>query len=144
MTVMFFSRFGNQATKGRPPRWEPLASYVSEAVEANIPIENDGSYEDFKTALLAGKYDLANAGPLAAIRSGEIDVIFERISPEQIELLDAQDPIDVIQGPEFTTQMINFDVTRAPFDDIAVRQAIEATEQEIMPGEGPLMGMEFQ
>ncbi len=66
-----------------------------------------------------------DAGPLAAIRSGEIDVIFERISPEQIELLDAQDPIDVIQGPEFTTQMINFDVTRAPFDDVAVRQAID-------------------
>ncbi|MFP5332858.1 MAG: ABC transporter substrate-binding protein [Acidimicrobiia bacterium] len=65
-----------------------------------------------------------DSGPLAAIRSGEIDVIFERISPEQIQLLDAQDPIDVIQGPEFTTQMVNIDVTRAPFDDVAVRQAI--------------------
>lgn len=65
-----------------------------------------------------------DAGPLAAIRSGEIDVIFERISPEQIELLDAQDPIDVSVGPEFTTQMINFDVTKAPFDDVAVRQAV--------------------
>ena len=54
-----------------------------------------------------------DAGPLAAIRSGEIDVIFERISPEQIELLDAQDPIDVVQGPEFTTQMINYDATQA-------------------------------
>lgn len=66
-----------------------------------------------------------DSGPLAAIRSGEIDVIFERISPEQIELLDAQDPIDVAQGPEFTTQMINYDVTQAPFDDVAVRQAID-------------------
>ncbi len=65
-----------------------------------------------------------DSGPLAAIRSGEIDVIFERISPEQIELLDAADPIDVVQGPEFTTQMINFDVSKAPFDDVAVRQAI--------------------
>jgi peptide/nickel transport system substrate-binding protein len=65
-----------------------------------------------------------DSGPLAAIRSGEIDVIFERISPEQIELLDAADPIDVVQGPEFTTQMINFDVTKAPLDDVAVRQAI--------------------
>ena len=65
-----------------------------------------------------------DSGPLAAIRSGEIDVIFERISPEQIDLLDSQDPIDVSQGPEFTTQMINFDVTKPPFDDVAVRQAI--------------------
>ena len=66
-----------------------------------------------------------DAGALAAIRSGEVDVIFERISPEQIELLDAQDPLDISQGPEFTTQMINYDVTKAPFDDIAVRQAID-------------------
>ena len=65
-----------------------------------------------------------DAGPLAAIRSGEIDAIFELITPEQIEVLDAQDPIDVLQGPEFTTQMINFDVTKPPFDDLAVRQAI--------------------
>ena len=65
-----------------------------------------------------------DAGPLAAIRSNEIDVIFERVSPEQIDLLDSQDPIDIAQGPEFTTQMINFDVTKAPFDDVAVRQAI--------------------
>lgn len=65
-----------------------------------------------------------DTGALSAIRSGEIDVMFERVSPEQIELLDAQDPLDIAQGPEFTTQMINFDVTKAPFDDVAVRQAI--------------------
>ncbi|NNF63824.1 MAG: hypothetical protein HKN07_06150 [Acidimicrobiia bacterium] len=66
-----------------------------------------------------------DSGALAAIRSGEVDVIFERVSPEQIELLDAQDPLDISQGPEFTTQMINFDASKAPFDDLAVRQAIE-------------------
>lgn len=66
-----------------------------------------------------------DAGALAAIRSGEVDVIFERISPEQIELLDAQDPLEISQGPEFTTQMINYDTTLAPFDDVAVRQAID-------------------
>lgn len=66
-----------------------------------------------------------DAGALAAIRSQEVDVIFERVSPEQIELLDSQDPLDISQGPEFTTQMINFDVSKAPFSDLAVRQAIE-------------------
>ncbi len=65
-----------------------------------------------------------DAGALAAIRSGEVDVGFERVSPEQIELLDAQDPLDVVQGPEFTTQMINIDVSKPPFDDLAVRQAV--------------------
>lgn len=66
-----------------------------------------------------------DAGALAAIRSGEVDVIFERVSPEQIDLLDSQDPLDISQGPEFTTQMINFDAGKAPWNDLAVRQAIE-------------------
>lgn len=65
-----------------------------------------------------------DASALAAIRSGEVDVGFDRVSPEQIELLDAQDPLDVAQGPEFTTQMINIDVSKPPFDDLAVRQAV--------------------
>lgn len=65
-----------------------------------------------------------DAGAQAAIRTGEVDVIFERIPPEQIDLLDTQDPLDVVLGPEFTTQMINYDVTKRPFDDVAVRQAI--------------------
>ncbi len=66
-----------------------------------------------------------DSGALAAIRSGEVDVIFERVSPEQISLLDAQDPLDISQGPEFTTQMINFDASKRPFDDLAVRQAMQ-------------------
>ena len=65
-----------------------------------------------------------DAGALAAIRTGEVDVIFERIPPEQIDLLDSQDPLDVVLGPEFTTQMINYDASIRPFDDLAVRQAI--------------------
>ncbi len=66
-----------------------------------------------------------DAGAQAAIRTGEVDVIFERIPPEQINLLDAADPLEIALGPEFTTQMINYDVTKPPFDDIAVRKAID-------------------
>ena len=65
-----------------------------------------------------------DAGAQAAIRTGEVDVIFERIPPEQIDLLDAQDPLDIALGPEFSTQMINYDASKRPFDDVAVRQAI--------------------
>jgi peptide/nickel transport system substrate-binding protein len=65
-----------------------------------------------------------DTGAQAAIRTGEVDVIFERIPPEQIDLLDSQDPLDVILGPEFATQMINYDASKRPFDDVAVRQAI--------------------
>jgi len=65
-----------------------------------------------------------DAGVQTAIRTGEIDVIFERIPPEQIDLLDARDPLDIALGPEFTTQMINYDASKRPFDDVAVRRAI--------------------
>lgn len=65
-----------------------------------------------------------DAGALAAIRSGEVDVSFERVSPEQIDLLAGQGSLEISQGPEFTTQMINFDASKAPFDDLAVRQAM--------------------
>ena len=65
-----------------------------------------------------------DAGAQAAIRAYAVDVIFERIPPEQIDLLDAEDSLDVILGPEFTTQMINYDASKRPFDDVAVRQAI--------------------
>lgn len=66
-----------------------------------------------------------DAGALSAVRSGGVDVIFERISPEQIALLDAQDPLDIAQGPEFSTQMINYDASAPPFDDPAVRKAVD-------------------
>lgn len=66
-----------------------------------------------------------DTGALAALLSGGVDVIFERIRPEQIAALDAQDPLDISQGPEFSTQMINYDTSIRPFDDPAVRKAVD-------------------
>ena len=64
------------------------------------------------------------AGLVAALRAGEIDVSFRSISPEQVQALSSAEGIEVIQGPEFTTQMLYYDVTKAPFSELAVRQAI--------------------
>ncbi|MBA3877141.1 MAG: ABC transporter substrate-binding protein [Anaerolinea sp.] len=64
------------------------------------------------------------AGIVAALRTGDVQAGFRSISPEQVEALAAAPGIDVAQGPEFTTQMLYFDVTKAPFDQLAVRQAI--------------------
>ena len=64
------------------------------------------------------------AGLVAALRTGEIDVTFRSISPEQAETLGSVEGIEISQGPEFTTQMLYFDVTKPPFDQLAVRQAI--------------------
>lgn len=65
-----------------------------------------------------------DAGALAAMNSGEVDVIFGQVAPEQIELLGAQEGVEILQGPEYTNQLIYYDTQLAPFDDAAVRQAI--------------------
>ncbi len=65
-----------------------------------------------------------DAGTLAALRGGEVDMIVRPISPEQIDLLTAVPDLAVASGPLFTTQMINYDVTRAPFDQLEVRRAM--------------------
>jgi peptide/nickel transport system substrate-binding protein len=65
-----------------------------------------------------------DAGALAAMNSGEVDVIFGQVAPEQIELLGAREGIEILQGPEYTNQLLNFDAQLPPFDDVAVRQAM--------------------
>jgi phosphate/phosphite/phosphonate ABC transporter binding protein len=51
------------AVKASAARWQPLGSFVGEAVDANVEVTTEASYESFESALKAGKYDLANAGP---------------------------------------------------------------------------------
>jgi peptide/nickel transport system substrate-binding protein len=65
-----------------------------------------------------------DAGILAAFRSGEVDMIVRPVSPEQINLMAALNDVEVLQGPLFTTQMLTYDMERAPFDNATVRQAI--------------------
>lgn len=65
-----------------------------------------------------------DAGTLAALRSGEVDMIVRPIAPEQIELLKAAEDLAVLQGPQYTTQMLVYDMERAPFDNHAVRRAM--------------------
>jgi peptide/nickel transport system substrate-binding protein len=65
-----------------------------------------------------------DAGALAAMNSGEVDVIFGQVAPEQIELLSAQEGVEILQGPEYTNQLLNYDAQLPPFDDVAVRQAM--------------------
>lgn len=64
------------------------------------------------------------AGIVAALRTGDVQAGLRSISPEQVEALDAAEGIDIAQGPEFTTQILYFDVTKPPFDQLPVRQAV--------------------
>lgn len=65
-----------------------------------------------------------DAGALAAFRGREVDMIVDPVSPEQINLMASMDGVEVLQGPLFTTQMLTYDMERAPFNNAAVRQAI--------------------
>ncbi|HSW42686.1 MAG TPA: ABC transporter substrate-binding protein [Patescibacteria group bacterium] len=65
-----------------------------------------------------------DAGTVAALRAGEVDMIVRPIPPEQKAILEGTGEITVIQGPQFTTTMLNWDVTKPPFDRLEVRQAV--------------------
>ncbi len=65
-----------------------------------------------------------DAGSLAAFRAGEVDMLVRSIAPEQIDLLGAQEGVTIARGPLFTTQMLNYDIGRAPFNRLEVRKAI--------------------
>lgn len=65
-----------------------------------------------------------DAGTVAALRGGEVDMIVRPVAPEQIDLLSADPALKVLQGPQFTTQMIDYDTTKPPFDRVEVRRAV--------------------
>lgn len=65
-----------------------------------------------------------DVGGLAALRTGEVDMLVGSVLPEQIELLQATGEINVVQGALFATDMLNYDMTKPPFDQVAVRQAV--------------------
>ncbi len=65
-----------------------------------------------------------DAGSLAALRTNAVDMIVSVIGPEQISVLNSVDGITVAQGPEFATDMINYDMERPPFNNKVVRQAM--------------------
>lgn len=64
------------------------------------------------------------AGSIAALQSAEVDMLVNSVPPEQSTLLTGMGDIAIIQGPLFTTEMITYDMERAPFDQLAVRQAM--------------------
>ncbi|MEO1290308.1 MAG: ABC transporter substrate-binding protein, partial [Chloroflexota bacterium] len=65
-----------------------------------------------------------NTGSLAALQSNEVDMLVNSVAPEQVDFLSMSSDISVVQGPLFTTQMVNYDIERAPFDQLDVRRAM--------------------
>ena len=65
-----------------------------------------------------------DAGSLAALRGKEVDLAIRSVAPEQINLLKQMPNMKIAQGPLFATDMVTFDVQKAPFNNLAVRKAI--------------------
>ena len=63
-------------------------------------------------------------GSIAALQSNEVDMLVISVPPEQSTLLTGMGDIAIIQGPLFTTDMIDYDIDRAPFNELVVRQAM--------------------
>jgi phosphate/phosphite/phosphonate ABC transporter binding protein len=55
--------------EGAIVRWEPLAVFLGDKVKATIHLDSEESYAAYEAALLKGKYDLVNAGPLLCNRA---------------------------------------------------------------------------
>lgn len=65
-----------------------------------------------------------DAGAIRAMTTGEVDVIFRQIPPEQIGPLGGRPGVEILRGAEYTNQLVYYDTERAPFDVLEVRQAI--------------------
>lgn len=65
-----------------------------------------------------------DAGTLAGFLANEVDMMVGPAQPEQIGLLKAIDGVDVSEGPLFTTQLLIYDMDKAPFNNLVVRQAM--------------------
>ena len=80
-----------------------------------------------------------------AYQAGEIDVL-DHLPSEQVPQIVAEDPY-VIVGADTGAQFLNFNVDKAPFDDVHVRRAVayaidrkQITEQVLKDGSVPASG----
>ncbi|MHA6617918.1 ABC transporter substrate-binding protein [Pseudonocardia sp. DLS-67] len=63
------------------------------------------------------------AARITALRTGEVDVL-QSIPPDQVSEVDGQPDITYGSGPSFQYYFTWFNSSRAPFDDVRVRQAM--------------------
>lgn len=89
-----------------------------------------------------------SAQMVTALKSGEIDVAFRELTPEQRTSLEGDDSINVVKGEGASIRYLVFNPRLEPFDDVKVRQAIAAAVDreriidEVLGGAGePLYSM---
>jgi peptide/nickel transport system substrate-binding protein len=90
-------------------------------------------------------YSDANA-PVNALRSGELDVVYQTQAADQVEQFEADDQYKVSIGTTQGIVVMSMNSSRPPFDDVRVRQAImygvdrEAVNTTASNGYGTVLG----
>lgn len=78
---------------------------------------------------------------LAALRTGDIDVIGYGMSPENAIVAEAEPNLKTVIGSATTPVVMGMNNARAPFDDIRVRQAIQHAVNKEELVEGVMLGL---
>lgn len=60
----------------------------------------------------------------AAVESGQVDVAFRTLNPEDLRRMRTSDRVTVLRGPSLSVRYIVFNVPTKPFDNVKVRQGI--------------------
>ena len=69
----------------------------------------------------------------AELNEGEVDVMFDPPTPDDVANLEAAHPDQVVRWPQQATIVVGFDVLKPPFDDVKVRQAVNyAIDRELI------------
>ncbi|WP_103380966.1 ABC transporter substrate-binding protein [Pseudonocardia dioxanivorans] len=99
-----------------------LAAYNPQAAtELKARPDYHGTAAGFQNVTLTVLTDEATR--MSALQTGDVDVVFG-LEPKSIEHLRSDDSLDVGATPSTRTIFVQFDATKAPFDDLRVRQAL--------------------
>ncbi|MGH9229618.1 MAG: ABC transporter substrate-binding protein [Acidimicrobiales bacterium] len=71
-------------------------------------------------------FDTSSALKLA-VEQGDVDIAYRNLTPTEVEDLRGQEGIEVVQGTGIEIRYLVFNVAQAPYDELAVRQAIAMT-----------------
>jgi peptide/nickel transport system substrate-binding protein len=103
-----------------------LASYKP-GEEMTFERNDDYWGEKAKVKTVQVKFFSESSQLLNALKNGEVDLNVNELGPAERTEIEGVDTVETFKGPGARTRYLVIDVTKPPFDDVKVRQAIAAT-----------------
>ena len=105
---------------------------IAEASRRNIELVRNPAFREWSGAAqpdgfvdaISWRFDEKSAGAFDQLIAGELDWMTHRPRPQDLASLQAAHPDQVVPAPDTTTLNVAFDVSKPPFDDVRVRQAL--------------------